>query len=199
MYMQRPMPLDGDLFKRDWWQYYRALPARFDAIIISVDAAFKDTNDSDFVVVQVWGVCGAQYYLLDQVRDRMGITATENTIRDLEAKWRPHAILVEDKANGPAIVERLGREIPGVIAVNPEGGKVARATAVSPLVEAKNIFLPEGEPWIADFVAEFAAFPSGTHDDQVDAMSQALNWIAKRGVGEVEFETIGKRSSFDDF
>ncbi len=196
LYMQRPMSLDGDLFKRDWWQYYSVVPGRMDSIVISVDSTFKDKSDSDFVVVQVWGVVGASYYLLDQVRDRLGIVATENAIRQLEAKWKPDATLVEDRANGPAIVERLSREIPGVIAVNPEGGKVARATAVSPLVEAGNVFLPENQPWIADFIAEFATFPSGTHDDQVDAFSQALIWLARRPVGEVEFASTGSRISY---
>lgn len=70
----------------------------------------------------------------------------------------------------------LSREIPGILPVNPEGGKVARAAAVSPLIEAGNIFLPRPlhAPWVNDFVEECAAFPNGAHDDQVDAMTQAL-------------------------
>ncbi len=82
--------------------------------------------------------------------------------------------LVEDKANGSAIVSTLEHEIAGIIPVNPEGGKEARAAAVQPQIESGNVYLPDGAPWLDDFVEEFAAFPRGRHDDQVDALSQAL-------------------------
>ncbi|MDE3196541.1 MAG: phage terminase large subunit [Acidobacteriota bacterium] len=60
--------------------------------------------------------------------------------------------------------------------MNPEGGKIARAAAVSPFIEAGNIYLPHSlwQPWVNDFIEECAAFPNGAHDDQVDAMTQAL-------------------------
>jgi predicted phage terminase large subunit-like protein len=63
-----------------------------------------------------------------------------------------------------------------VVYRNPEGGKVARAAAVSPLIEAGNVYLPHPQfmPWVNDFIEEYAAFPNGAHDDQVDAMTQAL-------------------------
>jgi predicted phage terminase large subunit-like protein len=70
----------------------------------------------------------------------------------------------------------LGRELPGILPVTPEGGKVARAAAVSPLIEAGNVYLPHPQfmPWVNDLIEECAAFPNGAHDDQVDAMTQAL-------------------------
>ena len=70
----------------------------------------------------------------------------------------------------------LAREIPGIIPVNPEGGKIGRAAAVSPLIEAGNVYLPHPQlfPWVNDFIEECAAFPNGAHDDQVDAMTQML-------------------------
>jgi len=128
-------------------------------------------------VGQVWGARGADRYLLDQVRGRKSFTDTLAAVRKLSAKW-PNADLklVEDKANGPAVIDTLRSEISGLVAVNPEGGKLARASAVSPQVEAKNVWLPSPDtnPWVADFVQECANFPAGAHDDQVDAMSQAL-------------------------
>ena len=92
-------------------------------------------------------------------------------------------ILVEDKANGSAVIQILRREIPGVAAVNPEGGKVARANAVSGAIESGNVYLPRNAPFTGDFVEECSSFPLGKHDDQVDAMTQALNrfiyWAAE--------------------
>ena len=86
------------------------------------------------------------------------------------------AKLIEDKANGSAVIQMLARELPGLLPVTPEGGKVARAAAVSPLIEAGNIYLPHPQyaTWVDGFIEECAAFPNGAHDDQVDAMTQAL-------------------------
>jgi predicted phage terminase large subunit-like protein len=107
----------------------------------------------------------------------MDCPATVRAVRQLTAKW-PATIakLIEDKANGSAVIQMLAHEIPGLLPVNPGGGKVARAAAVSPLIEAGNIFLlhPLYAPWVNDFIEECAAFPNGAHDDQVDAMTQAL-------------------------
>jgi predicted phage terminase large subunit-like protein len=117
------------------------------------------------------------YFLGDQVRARMDCPVTVRAVRDLTTKWPATlAKLIEDKANGSAVIQMLTQEIPGILPVNPEGGTVARAAAVSPLIEAGNIYLPHPlwAPWVNDFIEECAAFPNGSHDDQVDAMTQAL-------------------------
>lgn len=175
LYQGRPTAQEGNMLKRDWWQYYDVLP-EVGSMLISVDAAFKDEDDSDYVVCQVWGRNGPNVYLVDQVRAKMNFPATLQTIRNLTKKYPKAALkLVEDKANGSAIVQTLQIEIPGIIAVNPEGGKVARVNAVSAFIEAKNVYLPRQAEWVHDFVEECASFPNGTNDDQVDAMSQALH------------------------
>lgn len=154
------------------------VPAEFDTMIQSWDMAFKDKDSSDYVVGQVWGAKGADRFLLDQVRARMDMPATKEAVGTLSKRWPEAAAkLVEDKANGPAVIQELRHDVDGLIEVTPEGGKIARAHAVSPQVEAGNIYLPHPAcaPWIAAFVEETAAFPNGRYDDQVDAMTQALN------------------------
>ncbi|MBH8599082.1 MULTISPECIES: phage terminase large subunit [unclassified Thermoactinomyces] len=177
LFQQRPSPAEGAILKRKWWRYYRQLPSRFDEVIQSWDCTFKDKKDSDYVVGQVWGRIGADKYLIDQVRGQMDLPATMQAIRGLSAK-HPYAYtkLIEDKANGPAVIQMLHHEIPGLIPVNPEGGKESRAAAASVDLEAGNVFIPEPSiaPWIHDFVEECAAFPNGKNDDQVDAFSQAM-------------------------
>ena len=169
LYQQRPAPLEGGLFKRSWWKYYKVAPSDFDMVIQSWDCAFKETKTSDYVVGQVWGKRGGQFYLLDQVRDRTDINGTLQAIRMLSAKWpNASAKLVEDKANGSAVIDLLKREIPGLIPIEPEGGKLVRAIAIAPYVEAGNVFLPDPAiaPWIGDYVQEFSTFPNGSNDDQ---------------------------------
>jgi predicted phage terminase large subunit-like protein len=143
----------------------------------SWDCSFKDLETSDYVVGQVWGRIGSRYLLLYQVRARMDCPGTVKAVREVSKLW-PGSVakLIEDKANGSAVIQMLGREIPGILPVNPEGGKVARAAAVSPLIEAGNIYLPHPQffSWVNAFIEECAAFPNGAHDDQVDAMTQIL-------------------------
>lgn len=195
LYQQRPSPAEGGLIKRGWWKYYREAPSVFDEIIQSWDATFKDTQKSDFVVGQVWGRVGGDKYLLDQVRGRMDFPTTVQAIRMLSAKWpQAHAKLVEDKANGPALIAVLGSEIPGLIPVQPMGSKEARVSAVTPTIEAGNVYLPDPSlaEWVGDFVEECSAFPSAAHDDQVDAMSQALLRFA------AGFSSDGEIYEYDD-
>jgi predicted phage terminase large subunit-like protein len=174
LYQQRPAPAEGKLLKSTWWKFYRAAP-RMDLVLASWDMTFKGTASSDYVVGQVWGRSGANFYLLDQVRGQWDFPQTCAQMRAQAAKWRTlSGFLVEDKANGPAVIAQMRNEIPGLVAVEPDGGKEARAAAVSPLIEAGNVFLPEGAPWLADFLDEATSFPFGAHDDQVDAATQAL-------------------------
>ncbi len=183
LYQQRPSPAEGGVFKRNWWQYYRRVPDKFDEIIQSWDMTFKDTKTADYVVGQVWGRKGADKYLLDQVRDRMDFPATVQAVRNLSAKWpQARAKLIEDKANGPAVIATLKQKISGLIPIEPQGSKESRAWAVSPEVEAGNVYLPDPSiaPWVHDFIEECAAFPNGANDDQVDAMSQALMRLNKQ-------------------
>lgn len=185
LYQQKPVPDGGAIFMRDWVQYYlpKDLPAKFDKVLISWDMAFKDNEDSDFVVGQAWGRKAAQYFLLDQVRGRMGFTATLEAFKRLAEKW-PQATekLVEDKANGPAVIDSLKRYVSGIIPINPDGSKSARAHAITPLFEAHNVFLPDVSiaPWIRDYEVELLQFPASAHDDQVDATTQALRRLMTR-------------------
>lgn len=216
---QRPSPAGGGIFKRHWFKYFQPrganyppifvrlpdgtqisivavdAPALVDEQIQSWDCSFKDLETSDYVVGQVWGRVGARYLLGHQVRARMDCPATVKAVREVSNAWpRTLAKLIEDKANGSAVIQMLSREIPGILPVNPSGGKIARAAAVSPLIEAGNIYLPHPEyaPWVHDFIEECVAFPNGAHDDQVDAMTQALiRWnLAPPQVRVVSWEEL---------
>jgi predicted phage terminase large subunit-like protein len=203
-YQQRPSPAEGGIFKRASWRFWRPahlelppvqvrtsngevlsiqavpVPAQFDRMIQSWDTAFKDLATSDYVVGQVWGALKADRFLLDQRRDRMDLPATKKALKQLTELWpKAGTKLVEDKANGPAIIQELKHEIAGLTEVNPEGGKIARAHAVSSQIESGNVYLPHPAiaPWVDAFIEEAAAFPTGRNDDQVDAMTQSLNWL----------------------
>jgi predicted phage terminase large subunit-like protein len=186
-YMQRPSPLEGGILRRSWWRRYTEIPERFDEMIQSWDLAFKETKTSDYVCGQVWGRIGANKYLLDQVRRRMSFTETISAMKALSAKWPlATAKLVEDKANGPAVINSLKNQLPGIIGVNPQGSKESRVSASSPEVEAGNYFIPKNS--IGDeFIEECAGFPNFRFDDQVDAWSQVANRFRSSYAGVLEY------------
>jgi predicted phage terminase large subunit-like protein len=144
-------------------------------IVSSWDCTFKGTDGTDFVCGLAIGRIGANKYVLARTHDRMNLPDTIRALRRMKADFpEMYEHLIEDKANGPAVCQLLGGEISGLIAVNPEGGKEVRAAAIEPQIEAGNVYLPEGAEWLGEFIDEFASFPKGKHDDQVDALSQAL-------------------------
>lgn len=189
LYQGRPAPAEGGLFKRKHWGWYSAPRSEraadghmhveaADEIIQSWDLAFKDTKGSDYVVGQVWARRGVDCYLLDQVRDRLDFPATCRAIQAMSAKWpQAHAKLVEDKANGPAVIAQLRSTVGGLVPITPKDSKYARASSVAPFVEAGNVHLPDPAlaPWIDEYITEFQSFPNSAHDDQVDATTQALH------------------------
>ncbi|MEI4618322.1 phage terminase large subunit, partial [Bacillus cereus] len=176
LYQGRPTAAEGNLLKRAWWQYYDTLPKMVHTIM-SIDATFKDEADSDFVCIQVWGKNGADMYLIDNLKARMNFPTTLQAIRNMVRKHpKAHAKLVEDKANGPAIISMLKNEIGGMIPVNPQGGKVARVNAVSPYIESGNVYLPRQASWVHDFVEECASFPNGKNDKLVSFQNPVHCW-----------------------
>ena len=147
-------------------------------MLASWDMTFADTAGSDYVAGQVWLRRGAHCYLLDQVHERMDFVATCAAVRILSARW-PQALLklVENKANGPAVISMLSGTVPGIVPEEPDGSKTARAAAITPLIHAGQVHLPTVElaPWVGGLIEEAKAFrPGAAHDDQVDALSQAL-------------------------
>lgn len=176
-----PTGLEGNLFKREWWGKYEVSDDSIGNMVdwtMSVDATFKDNDDSDFVAIQVWAKNGANIYLVDAVKRHLNLPDTMREILRLRSLYpQCHRTLIEDKANGSAIISMLRNQIHGIVAVNPKGGKYSRAEAIVGAVESGNVYLPTNRHFTGDFIDECASFPNGAHDDQVDCMTQALNHL----------------------
>lgn len=213
LYQGRPAPAEGGVFKRQWWRCVKPVAVErsdgswyapgMDIIFQSWDMAFKDTKGSDYVVGQVWGRRGARMWLLDQVHDRMEFTETVAAVVQMTAKW-PQAKrkLVEDKANGPAVISQLRKRIGGFVEYSPVDSKEARARAASVFVEAGDIFVPdplaEGHAWVAGLIDEAASFPNAAHDDRVDALSQAIDDQLGKAAQNMMDEMVKEHETEDD-
>jgi len=188
LYQQRPTAATGGTFQRAWLGHRFAhdpkLPPKpYTEIVMTVDATFTDTEGSAYVSLEVWGRIGWETYdWLDDVHARMAYSGTRQAIRDLKAKWPRAIILIEAKANGPALIDELRREFANVIPFVPDklGSKEVRAELAAPTWEAGCCRLPAGAAWAGDAVEELASFPAGTYRDRVDTMTQLFIWWASR-------------------
>lgn len=174
---------------------------RFQMILLSIDTPLKDKETSDFVALQAWGVIGADRYLLDTRVERLSYDQCKRAVREMAQTMRTtfkhcqHRTLIENAGYGVELIVDLQRELGGIHKISPgsEGNKTMRALAASSDLETGNCFLPghsradlsgpdeERCPaWVLSFVDECAIFDNGEHDDQVDAWSQAMNWLRSR-------------------
>lgn len=192
---QKPFPKGGGMFQRAWWRFYTVLPPISELYTdgaIAWDAAFKDTKTSSYVVGMAAARVTPNIFIMGRFRKRMDFPETLNAIAAFKNRFSwIGPTLIEDKANGPAIISVLQSKVSGVIPRNPGiGGIEALAAAVSYLVEAGNVYLPgmydaDGnlvpkEPWVEELIAEAEAFPRSEYTDQVAALAHLLMWYHER-------------------
>lgn len=190
-YLQAPVPLEGNIVKREWMRPYTVEPAEFDLVIASWDTASTLGETSDWSVGTVWGAKGLDFYLLDRVRGRFEAPDLRREIIALARRWRVNQTLVEDTELGRAVCQDLRRakEISAVLC-RPKIDKEARIVAQSARFEAGQVFVPAEKTWYAEWLHELLAFPNGRHDDQVDSTSQALHYLSGR---QMRAYSVGER------
>ena len=190
-YQQRPVPTEGNLVKREWFQTYPVLPEKkpSDRIVQSWDTAAKPGQLNDFSVCTTWLVRKSDYYLMEVFRGRLSYPDLKKRAIGLAKRHEAGPVLIEDAGHRTALIQELRREGDlHPIRIKPEGDKVTRMSAQSAKFEAGQVWLPHSAPWREEFIAELLAFPGGRHDDQVDSVSQFLGWIARQ---QTRKDTVG--------
>lgn len=182
-YQQAPIPPGGALIKALWFRHYAHAPERKtgDRIVQSWDTGSKASKSNDFSVCTTWQMRGTDYYLLDVLRVRLEFPDLRRQILRQAERYSPTAVLIEDAGSGTGLIQDLrheGKVRP--IAIHPDRDKIVRLESQSAVIEAGHVLLPETAPWLGDFLTEVLAFPYGHHDDQVDSLSQFLNWAARQ-------------------
>lgn len=175
LYQGRPSAMEGAIFKREYWRYYREVPI-FEKIIHSWDTAFKKGAENDFSVCTIWGQATNGYYLLYRWKQRVEFPELKRTVVLLAQQVPANEILIEDKASGQSLIQELQREtrLP-IIPYKVDKDKMARANAITPIIEAGKVYLPEKGEWVQDYIDTMASFPNDAHDDDVDSTTQALS------------------------
>ena len=149
-------------------------------LIQSWDMAFTKSEGSAKVAGYVMGRSGADIYVFDLINEKMTFTESVAAVRTLTGKWpKARAKVIENKANGPAIVDHLKKQIAGMVEFNPKGSKEERALSTTPYFEAGNIHFPAPEvcPWVHDLIQDLLMFPKGVYKDDTDALVQGILYL----------------------
>jgi predicted phage terminase large subunit-like protein len=193
-YLQDPLPDTGNMLNPKWLKWYEQAPVRQsgDQIIESWDTALKPTETSDYSVGLTFLVRNkTEYYLIDVLRKRLNFSDLCDAVHAQAREHIPNAILIEEHAAGiPLIDECKRRGMSAVIGRRPTKEKRTRMDGETPKLVSGCLVLPKSSPWLDDFMFEYVAFPAGKHDDQIDALSQFLNWRTEfepRSVFNFEF------------
>ena len=185
-YQQRPVPAGGNLVRRDWLKWYQDAPDRTSGVRIvqSWDVASTISATADWSVCTTWLINRRDYYLLHIWRGRLEFPALKRQLASLANEYKPHSLLIEKAGPGLHLIQELQANpiagVPRPIGIVPEGDKLVRMEAQSARFEAGQVHLPDEAPWLADFLHELLAFPYSRHDDQIDSVSQFLNWAETR-------------------
>ena len=194
-YLQRPDDPSGSMFRAARWLFHDCLPAGSLEWFQSWDVSFKAGPKNDFVVGLVAVRLGAMVYIVDRFKMRADFPATKQAIIDMCRRYpETRTVLIEEAANGAAIAQDLAATIPGLIAIRPEGGKLARASVAQSTYVAGQVWLPNpydaggilraDRTWVPDFIETLKVFPNGPFDDDVDALSQLLVYLRQHPVIE---------------
>jgi predicted phage terminase large subunit-like protein len=177
-YQQLPIPPGGAMIKRHWVKRYRQPPQRSEVLqfIQSWDTAMKGGPANDWSVCTTWAqTSDDRRYLLDVWRDRVDYPTLKTTVRALNERWKPHAVLIEEAGTAIGLIQDFEHDFIDLVPVKADRDKIARMAIASAKFEAGKVYFPEEAPWLADLEAELFAFPGSRHDDQCDSISQALN------------------------
>lgn len=178
-YQQRPAPEGGGLVKTEWFQRRapETMPTKYERIIQSWDTAIKTAQWNDFSVCTTWGIVGDDVFLIDVYRARHQYPDLRDAVMAQATRYKPETVLIEDRASGSQLLQelpRLGLQI--CQAIEPERDKQMRMSSQTAILAHGFVHVPEGAPWLAEYLYEMSVFPKGKHDDQVDSTSQFLIW-----------------------
>jgi predicted phage terminase large subunit-like protein len=179
-YQQRPIPVSGNLVKREWLRFYdpSEFPTSGMRIVQSWDTASKTSELNDYSVCTTWAVKGRHVYLVHVLRRRLNYPDLKRSLIRNAHEYNPDQILIEDKSSGTQLIQELTRELRAeIVAYKPPAGadKVMRLHAVSDRFENGDVVLPKSAAWLDEYLTELLGFPGSRHDDQVDSTTQALD------------------------
>lgn len=184
-YQQEPDVSDSGLVDWSWFGQYHDRPERDELlqVVQSWDPAMTERLTADYSVGMTWGYDGVDWYLLDLIRVQVGFPELIERVAATHRRWEADVLLIEGGSMGTALYQKVkGKRLPGVLRnITPRISKQDRLAACTAQLEGGGYLLPAEAPWLEAFQRELMAFPDGRNDDQVDALTQFLDYVFGRG------------------
>ena len=181
-YQQNPIPLGGAMVKSNWLMAYDTLPPMSECsyVVQSWDTANKSGELNAWSVCTTWGIWNDRYYLIDVYRKRLDYPSLLSAAVELNDRFKPRTIVIEDKASGIQLIQDLNyRGVRNIHPYAPPTGtdKIMRLHAQTDVFEQGLVYLPEQASWLDDYRTELLGFPGSKFADQVDSTAQAIDFI----------------------
>ena len=181
-YQQSPISIDGNMIRHKWIKYFDL--KEFNLIIqknnlpyyISIDCASGIGTENDFTALSVFVCYNNKFYLCCMCRFKQSYPELKQSIVDIINQYNPLVILIEDKSNGSSLIQDLQVNMNNIIPIKPLKSKEYRVNQILTMFEAGNILFAKNQDWLEELEAEILSFPNCKHDDQLDTISQFINW-----------------------
>lgn len=189
-YQQDPLPEQGNLLKPDWFPFYDdpLPPLPGDKIVMALDTAVKTGPTNDYSAAVIALKRGSDFYIRHIWRHRVEYPDLKRQVKRLCTDYQVDTLLIEDSVSGSVLAQEFNHAGIATIAIRPQGSKAERVAAQSDLMEAHQVRLARGQPWIEDFLTETRGFPAAAHDDQVDALAMLLGWARQRAASRFDYD-----------
>ena len=181
-YQQNPVALDGNMIKKTWLKYF--VLTDFNILVekyklsyyISIDCASGIGTENDFTAISIFSVYENKFYLCEMIRLKLQYPELKSKIENLILNYKPISILIEDKSNGSSMIQDLQQNHNNIISIKPTKSKEFRVNSILTTLESGNLLIAKNQTWSNELEIELLSFPSCKHDDQVDSISQFINW-----------------------
>ena len=181
-YQQTPISVDGNMIKKSWLHYFELndlvnLYSKKDKIYyVSIDCASGIGTENDFTAISVFIVDNQKFYLCEVFRVKLSYPELKLKVISIIDKYVPKAVLIEDKSNGSSLIQDLQKSYYNIIPIKPTKSKECRVNDVLTVLENRCLLIAKNQSWNQELEVELLSFPAVKHDDQVDSISQFINW-----------------------
>ena len=190
-YQQNPVAMEGNMIKKSWLKYYNdsdftnLFQKKTFSYYISVDCASGIGTENDFTAISIFFVENNKFFLKNMLRLKQPYPELKNTLIQIIEKYIPQAVIIEDKSNGSSMIQDLQQNYNNIIAIKPIKSKECRVNDILTTLEAGNFLINDNQEWTKELEIELLSFPACKHDDQVDSISQFINWynLSRRNLG----------------
>jgi predicted phage terminase large subunit-like protein len=181
-YQQCPAPSGGNLLQWEWFTRHNQPPPKSGGRIIqSWDTANTTTESSDYSVCTTWLAQNSHHYLLDVTRKKLTFPELVKEVVAAQHRHQADLVLIEEASSGISLLQQMKQQGLKCVGVKPHLDKETRLISETATIEAGYVSIPEEAPWVAAFQHELVMFPNGKNDDQVDSLSQYLEYQRVNG------------------